>query len=110
MYAKLPAPGTPATADAVSCDATTVTGVPGDTPAEAWITPAAEPGARRGGNRAASTPASDSSSADQPPPPAVSSPVVEALVSSVPATPVSQYDSRSGISRSVRAASSCALP
>jgi hypothetical protein len=39
-----------------------------------------------------------------------SSCVVEALVISAPAWPVSQYASRSGISSSVRAALSCGVP
>jgi hypothetical protein len=40
---------------------------------------------------------------------ASSSPVVEAFVTSAPTAPVSQYASRSGISSSVRAATSCAV-
>lgn len=113
MYAKCgPVAGTAATAEAVSCEATVTTAVSAGSPvyAATWgrSVPAWVPGRRSGGSRRGSMPSRPRSSSAQVAVRASKRPVVEALVSSAPMSPVSQWVSRSGIISSVRAAANCA--
>ncbi len=105
MYAnRSPSAGTAATAEAVSCDPTAVTGTgplsPVSSSTSPRSTPAESPGCRSGANRPRSIPSREATSYDQSRVRGSISWVVEALVSSVPCSPVSQYDSRSGTSNS----------
>ena len=119
MYANDPVwAGTPATADAVSCDPTATTGV--GSPVEVRrsrpstrASPTISPGSMIGGKRC-STPNSSRSllriSGSQSRSVALTRPVVDAFVSSLRASPVSQYASRSGIRSAVRAQSARRSP
>lgn len=114
MYAnRSPAAGTAATAEAVSCEPTAVTGTGPASPVSSSTSgrnrPAGSPGWRSGANNSRSTPSRWARSADQVRVRGSISWVVEALVSSVPCTPVSQYDIKSGINKSRRAGASWVL-
>ncbi len=115
MYAnRSPSAGTAATAEAVSCEPTAVTGtgpvspVSSSTPGRS--TPAGSPGRRSGANSPRSMPSRSATPCAQSRVRGSISWVVEALVSSVPCSPVSQYVSRSGISSNRSARASCAEP
>ncbi len=115
MYAKRsPEAGTAATAEAVSCDPTAVTRTGPASPVSSSTRgvniPAGSPGRRSGAKRARSIPSRSATSYDQSRVRGSISWVVEALVSSVPCSPVSQYVSRSGISSSRRAWANWAVP
>ncbi|GAB3932500.1 hypothetical protein GCM10027614_01800 [Micromonospora vulcania] len=111
MYAKCaPVAGTPTTAEAVSCDPTATTaGSPGS-PSSGRTGPIRVPASRSGGNNSLRIPASRIRSVAQARRRRSYSWVVEALVTSAPTSPVSQYAMRSGISSSRWATSSCGVP
>ena len=95
MYAKSsPRAGTPATADAVSCEPTATTGRPGGRPAPAATSgsssPTTSPGRRSAGKIPRAMPARSISGRDHVRSRTSSSCVVDALVISAPAEPVSQ--------------------
>ena len=100
--------GTATTADAVSCEPTSVTGVWAGRPVAAATSgrsvPRVVPGSAIGARIDGSMPTSAASPASQRPVRGSSSPVVDALVRSATATPVSQYPIRSGMRRTVRTA------
>jgi hypothetical protein len=104
------AAGTPTTADAVSCEPTATTSGLSGTPRSASTGPITVPGWRSGGKSAARMPNSAMSGAAHSPVRRSSSCVVDALVTSVPSSPVSQYAMRSGISRSCWATSMTGVP
>ncbi|GAA3095408.1 hypothetical protein GCM10020001_009310 [Nonomuraea salmonea] len=92
-YAKAgPAAGTAATADAVSCEPTALTGA--DQPISAATSrrspPTASPGSRSGGRMPGGRPSCLTSGNAHDLVRTSSSPVVEALVTSAPVSPVSQ--------------------
>ena len=91
--------GTPTTAEAVSCEPTATTGVP------SW-SPTTVPGSTSSPSWAGSRPTSASSSGSQSRVCTSSSPVVEALVRSHTARPVSDQLTRSGTSSSRSASAS----
>ena len=120
MYAKSrPRAGTATTADAVSCEPTAITGSgppgrpgpspvsPGSAATSGRRVPMTLPGWRSAGNSPAGRPARPIRSQAQSRARVSYSWVVDALVTSAPISPVSQYASRSGISSRVRAAASC---
>ncbi len=72
--------------------------------------PIRSPGCRSGGKIPAGIPACSMSPVAQVRVVTSSSPVVEALVTSAPTEPVSQYASRSGMSSRVRAAARAGVP
>ncbi|CAM5435309.1 hypothetical protein SANTM175S_10631 [Streptomyces antimycoticus] len=115
MYAKSGVvAGTPTTADAVSCEPTAVTGTGVARPVSARTSgrrvPAGSPGWRRGGKSVRSMPRACATGVAQSRVRGSMSWVVEAFVSSVPGSPVSQYEMRSGMRRRRWAAVRAGVP
>ena len=93
----------------MSCDPTAISGTP-LTPGSSPTGPMTSPGWRSGGKRPRGIPAASITSTAHVLDDTSSSAVVEALVTSAPTAPVSQYASRSGISSRVDAADSKGVP